>query len=291
MMNSCEDNVQSLDIKAVCSSIALRYPYFAFLALERRSDVGVCGTFAAEHCTGHERGPVAAAELVRHLATLGSCAAVVNGASAPAYYLGTKGRLKLLRNAVDREQGGVFLAVSEVLSQDRKSLVAQSVASGQDFLAHFHCEYQVLPEPVFARTFKHYRTEPVQDPDSSPYKEPIELDFEPAQQLSLTAHSRPLPGGRFAGHFAEYPAWPASVYAETVSRVASRLLHHMLDREVDYSIVRMDVDALRLISASDSVSFHITCVSASQLLSHYVFSSEIRRGDTVAATIEMEVHV
>jgi hypothetical protein len=53
----------------------------------------------------------------------------------------------------------------------------------------------------------------------------------------------------------------------------------------------MDVDALRLISASESVSFHITCVSASHLLSHYVFSSEIRRGDTVAATIEMEVHV
>jgi hypothetical protein len=53
----------------------------------------------------------------------------------------------------------------------------------------------------------------------------------------------------------------------------------------------MDVDALRLISASENVSFHITCASASQLLSHYVFSSEIRRGDTVAATIEMEVHV
>jgi hypothetical protein len=184
-MNSREDYVQALDIKAVCGSIALRNPYFAFLDLERKSDIGVRGTFAAEHRTGHERGPVAAAELVRHLATLGSCAAVVNGASAPAYYLGTKGRLKLLRNPQDRAQGGIFLAVSEVLGQDRKSLVAQSVASGEDFLAHFHCEYQVLPEPVFARTFKHYRTEPVQDPGSSPYKEPIELDFEQPQQLSL----------------------------------------------------------------------------------------------------------
>ena len=283
--------MQSLDIKAVCSSIALQNPYFAFLDLERKSDVGVRGTFAAQHRTGHERGPVPAAELVRHLATLGWCAAIVNGASAPAYYLGTKGRLKLLRNPHDRAQGGLFLAVSKVLAQDRKSLVAQSVASGEDFLAHFHCEYQVLPKPVFARTFKHYRTEPVQDPGSSPYKEPIELDFELPQQLSLTAHSRPVPGGRFAGHFTEYPARPASVYAESVSRVAGRLMHHMLDREVEYSVVRMDVDALRLISASESVSFHITCVSASQLLSHYIFSAEIRRGDTVAAMIEMEICV
>ncbi len=283
--------MQALDIEAVCNSIALRNPYFAFLDLERKSNVGVRGTFAAEHNTGHERGPVAAAELVRHLATLGSCAAVVNGISAPAYYLGTKGRLKLLRNSHDREQGGTFLAVSEVLGQDRKSLIAQSVASGEEFLAHFHCEYQVLPEPVFARTFKHYRTEPVQDPDSSPYKEPIELDFEHPRELSLTAHSRPLPNGRFAGHFSEYPAWPASVYAETVSRIAGRLLHHMLNREVGYSVVRMDVDALRLISASENVSFHVTCVSASELLSHYVFSSQIRRGDTIAATIEMEVYV
>jgi hypothetical protein len=289
--NSREDDVQTLDIKAVCSSIALQNPYFAFLDLERQSDVGIRGTFAAEHCTGNERGPVAAAELIRHLATLGSCAAVVNGVTAPAYYLGTKGRLKLLRNPPAREQGGIFLAVSEVLGHGRKSLVAQSVASGKDMLAHFHCEYQVLPEPVFARTFKHYRTEPVQNPGSSPYREPIALDFESPQQLSLTARSRPLPGDRFAGHFTDYPAWPASVYAETVSRVASRLLQHMLDREVDYSVVRMDIDAMRLISASESVSFHINCVSASQLLSHYVFSSEIRCGDTVAAMIEMEVHV
>jgi hypothetical protein len=287
--------MQALDVSAICGRIALQNPYFAFLDLDRQNVAGVRGTFIAEHSTGHERGPVAAAELVRHLATLGSCAAVVDGSAVPAYYLGTKGRLKLLRNPQHHGQGGLFQAVSEVLGQDRKSLVAQSVASGPDFLAHFHCEYQVLPEPVFARTFKHYRAEPMgdpgRDPGASPYREPIGLDFGSPEGLSLTAHSQPLPHSRFAGHFFEYPAWPASVYAEAVSRVAGRLLHHMLDREADYSVVRMDIDALRLISASEGVSFHVTCTSASQLLSHYVFSSEVRRGDIVAATIEMEVHV
>ena len=130
--------MQALDIDAVCDRIALQNPYFAFLDLERQSAAGVRGTFAAEHRTGHERGPVAAAELVRHLATLGSCAAVIDGSAAPAYYLGTKGRLKVLRNPQHNGQGGMFMAVSEVLGQDRKSLVAQSMVSGQDFLAHFH---------------------------------------------------------------------------------------------------------------------------------------------------------
>ncbi|MET1026311.1 MAG: hypothetical protein ABWY00_04020 [Dongiaceae bacterium] len=283
--------MQTLDLSSVCDRIALRAPYFSFLDLEQQSDAAVRGTFSAEHRTGYERGPVAAAELVRHLATLGSCAAVLEGTATPAYYLGTKGRLKLMRNTRRDREDGMFHASAEVLQQDRKSLVAQSILSGPDFLAHFRCEYQVLPEPVFARTFKHYRTGPVPHPDDSPYKEPIELDFEAPQERSLIAHSRPLPSSRFAGHFFEYPAWPASIYAETVSRVVGRLLHHMLDKEVEYSVVRLDIDALRLISAAEGVSFHVNCVSASQILSHYVFSAEIRRGETVAAAIEMEVHV
>ena len=283
--------MHTLDISSVCDRIALRAPYFSFLDLERQSDAAVRGTFSVEHRTGHERGPVAAAELVRHLATLGSCAAVLEGSATPTYYLGTKGRLKLLRNTRRPREDGMFQASAEVLQQDRKSLIAQSILSGHDFLAHFRCEYQVLPEPVFARTFKHYRAGPVPDPDDSPYKEPIELDFEPPRQKSLTAHSRPVSSNRFAGHFFEYPAWPASIYAETVSRVVGRLLHHMLDKEIEYSVVRLDIDALRLISAAESVSFHVTCVSASKVLSHYVFLSEVRCGDTVAAAIEMEVYV
>ena len=184
-----------------------------------------------------------------------------------------------------------FNAVSEVLSRDKRSLVAHSAVSNGKYLAHFHCEYQALPEAIFARTFKNYRTPPVAIPAEAPYRERIGLDFEEPQERSLVAHSRPLPMARFAGHSLEYPAWPASVYGETVSRVVSRLLHHMLDKEVEFSTVRMDIDALRLISASESVSFHVTCSSASKLLSRYIFTSEIRSGDVVASVIEIEVYV
>jgi hypothetical protein len=283
--------MKTLNLSEVCSRIALQAPYFAFLDLESRSPEAIHGTFDAEHQTGYERGPVAPAELVRHLATLGSCAAVIEGSPAPTYYLGTKGRLKVLRNSCSCATDGKFEAFSEVVSKDKRSLVARSTVSSGKYLAYFHCEYQALPEPIFARTFKSYRTPMVPSPLESPYREPIELDFEEPQEQSLVAHSRPLPKTRFAGHFLEYPAWPASVYGENISRVVSRLLHHMLDKEVEFDTVRMDIDALRLISASESVSFHVTCASASKLLSHYIFTSEVRSGDIVAAKIDMEVYV
>jgi hypothetical protein len=100
-----------------------------------------------------------------------------------------------------------------------------------------------------------------------------------------------LPDSRFAGHFLEYPAWPASLYCEAVSRVAGRLLHHMRDEDVRFTVARMDIDALRLMPASESVTFHVRCTSASKLLSRYVFSASIQRDDVVAAEIELEVYV
>ncbi len=81
--------MHTLDVSTISDRIALQAPYFGFLELDRQSAVAVRGIFAPEHQIGHERGPVAG-ELVRHLATLGSCAAVLEGSAAPAYYLGTQ---------------------------------------------------------------------------------------------------------------------------------------------------------------------------------------------------------
>jgi hypothetical protein len=275
----------------ICDRIALYPPYFAFFDLQHQDARSVRGTFRAEHQTGHEASPVSAAELIRHLATLGSCAAVLEEASTATYYLGTKGRLKVVRNASPDDADGDFHALSEVLFQDRKSLVAQSTVMRGQYLAYFHCEYQALPSPVFARTFRHYHTEPVATQGESPYRDPIGLDFDAPQEGTLVAHSQPLPYSRFAGHFLEYPAWPASLYCETVSRVAARLLDHMLERKVRFTVARMDIDALRLISAAEQVSFHVSCTSASKLLSRYVFRAEVRREDVVAAVIEFEVYI
>ncbi|WP_027214010.1 hypothetical protein [Burkholderia sp. WSM2232] len=280
-----------LALPEICRRISLHPPYFAFLDLHDHDTRGVHGTFRAEHQTGYELGPVCAGELIRHLATLGSCAAVLDETSTPTYYLGTKGRLKVVRNASPDDPQGEFHARSEVLFQDRKSLVAHSTVARGQYLAHFHCEYQALPAPVFARTFRHYHASPSSISSDSPYREPIELDFGMPNDDVLIAHSRPTPDGRFAGHFLEYPSWPASLYCEAVSRVAGRLLHYMRDEEVRFTVARLDIDALRLMSASESVTFHVRCTSASKLLSRYVFCATIQRDDVVASEIELEVYV
>jgi acyl-ACP thioesterase len=65
----------------------------------------------------------------------------------------------------------------------------------------------------------------------------------------------------------------------------------MLERKVQFTVARMDIDALRLISAAERVSFHVTCTSASKLLSRYVFRAEARHEELVAAVIEFEVYI
>ncbi|MDO9345456.1 MAG: hypothetical protein Q7T99_18465 [Pseudomonas sp.] len=236
-------------------------------------------------------GSVSAGEIIRHLAILGSCAAVSNDATDSTYYLGRKGRLKVVRHALPDDTEGAFHATSEVISYDRKSLVAHSTVIRGHYIAHFYGEYQVLPSPVFARTFRHYRTEPVTAPAQNPHGDPIGLDFDAPHEKTLVARSQPLANSRFAGHFSEYPAWPASLYCETVSRVAGRLLEHMLERNVHFMVARMDIDPVRLISAAERVSFHVTCISASNLLNRYVFHGQVRHEDMVVALVEMEIYI
>src|SRR5262245_26904339 len=115
--------MEYISVPDICSRIALQSPYFALESLERHGDTAVVGHFDAEHDIGRERGPVSVAELYRHLAVLGSCAAALAAAPAPKYYLASKGKLNVLRTAHGSEADGKIEARSEVLSQDKKSLV------------------------------------------------------------------------------------------------------------------------------------------------------------------------
>jgi hypothetical protein len=280
-----------LDISAICDRIAVQAPYFAFGELEGLPDGAVRGVFSSEQANGYERGPVASAEIGRHLAILGSCAAVAGGATERIYYLATRARFSTLDGVQPQGAGRTFAATAEKLGQDRRSLTAQAIVSDGKPFAHLRCEYQALPERVFARLFQEYRAEDATLSGDSPYREPIPLAFDEPRALSLAAHSRPLAPARCAGHFLGYPAWPVAIVAETISQVTSRLLHHILGRETDYSVVRTDIVALRLVPAATPLSFHVDCLSASRALSHYVFSARVMRGEEVVATLDTELHV
>lgn len=284
-------SVERVNTSDICTLIALQSPYFGLYDLERCDDGAVAARFDIEHDPGLERGPVSAGELYRHLAILGSCAAALASPSEPKYYLASKGKLNaLLSGRRDIGQKSVFVR-SEIISHTRKDLTTRSVATVGDYLASFYCEYQILTEPVFARTFRHNRM-PLEDGGrNSPYRKPIELQYEQPQSRSLVSRSVPPAPSQFAGHFPRFPSWPASIYAEAVSRTAGMLLQHICDRPVDFDVARFDGDAYRLVPATDPVSFHVDCTSASKHLSHYTFRAEVKsRNDTVAA-FELEAYV
>lgn len=69
-------------------------------------------------------GSVSAGEITHHLTILGSCTSVSNDATDSTYYLGRKGRLKVVRQALPDDTDDAFQTASEVMSQDLKSLVA-----------------------------------------------------------------------------------------------------------------------------------------------------------------------
>ncbi|KGM33975.1 hypothetical protein [Inquilinus limosus] len=280
-----------LDISKICDRIAVQTPYFAFGELQGLSSGAVRGVFASEQTNGYERGPIASAEVGRHLAILGSCAAVAGQATERIYYLATKARFSTLDGAQPREAGRIFEATAETVSHDRRSLKAQAIVSDGRPFAHLHCDYQALPERVFQRLFQEYRAAEVPPAEESPYREPIPLEFDAPQALSLTARSQPLAPARCAGHFPGYPAWPVAIIAETIAQVVSRLLHHILGKETDYSVVRTDIAALKLVSAATPLSFLVDCLSASRTLSHYVFSARVMWGEEIVATLDTELRV
>ncbi|QRR07561.1 hypothetical protein FPJ27_14775 [Burkholderia sp. MS455] len=283
--------MKALDIEEICRRIGVQRPYFAFRELHDQGNSTVLGVFASEQSTGFERGSVASAEIGRHLAILGSCAAALAQSDQKIYYLATKARLTHLRDTPTRPQGEPFQAIAEVTRCDSRTMSAHAIVTDGKPFAHLHCEYQILPAPLFGRLFKRYRILSEATTDESPYKNPIPLEFGRVEGLLLKAYSPPLPQHQFAGHFQDYPTWPVAILADTVAQVRSRLLHHMLGEQRKYTIIRVDLEALQLVSALESLTFEVECVSQSTALSHYVFSGRVMHDQKVSATMEMEVLV
>lgn len=283
--------MNKLDIREICERIAVQAPYFAFSELRGVPDQIVEGTFSSEQSLGFENGPVASAEIGRHLAILGSCAAVAWQPAPQIYYLATKARYSKLSEVAPRESGAQFQASAEVLSQDRRSLVAQAVVSAEKPFAHLYCEYQALPESVFLRLFKDYRVPSTPPTDQSPYRQPVPLDYDAPVGHSIVARSQALAPARCAGHFLDYPAWPVAVMAHAVAQTIGRLLHHIVDKEVGYTVVKSDLSAYQLVPASAALSFHTSCISAFAYLSHYVFETKVMRHDEIVAAIATELRI
>lgn len=272
----------------MCERIAVQPPYFAFSELEVEGPT-VRGVFAAEQQVGHEVGAVCTAEVGRHLAILGSCAAVLaSPLEGPYYYLASQATLSMWRGAEPCEG---YQAIAQVVSHDKRSVAIRATVEDKAPFAHLYCEYKVLSEALFKKTFAAYQTEPVAQPDSSPYRQSVNLAYDRPEGNSLTAHSLPLSISSVAGHFPCFPTWPVAIIADTVAQVRSRLLQHLLGREAYYRVTHVTITAKHLVSAKEALVFHVTCCFASIALSRFAFTARVCRGEEVVVSMEMEVYL
>lgn len=248
------------DIDDIAQRIAVQKPYFAFSALWRDGD-HLVGDFVPEQELGGELGYLSAAELGRHLAILGSCAAVSLNEGITGYYLATKalytGKSSGHGTAISSQPRPPSLRASaKVLSLDKRSLKIAATAYAHQPIAELVCEYFILPPALFQRSFKTYidTTKPMPSA-SSPYRKRIPLNHVEYHAKSLSAYSGPLQPEQCAGHFLHYPSWPVAIIAHTVFKTNEALFEQVYGAGTKYHVVETQLSADKLVSARTALRF------------------------------------
>ncbi|MQQ99742.1 hypothetical protein [Glaciimonas soli] len=286
--------MQSLDLSTIHRRIAVDPPYFAFKQLTKDDDGTVYGDFVPEQAMGYECGLVSAAELGRHLAILGSCAAA---AALPhderVYYLAMKAHYIALRQEKQNAQPEQVLhALAKIIPDENgnaRTLKSFTSASDNETFATLLVEYSVLPEKLFKRMFSNFSNNQVIALSDSPYKQSIPLRFDKASNTGLIAHSSALEPDQCAGHFSGYPAWPVAIIAYSLLQVAGKLFHHVIGAEEKYAIHQVKLDVKQLISSSDPLSFQAEFIPTASISPRYTFQCKVIHQQKTIVELEVEI--
>ncbi|MFM0068719.1 hypothetical protein [Paraburkholderia aspalathi] len=281
-----------INLEEMCRRIAVQPPYFAFRRLRAGAPGEIYGEFVAEQPLGHEAGPITAAEVGRHLAILGSCAAAQTHRDR-VYYLAVHARYVRLREPLATVQDQLLYARARVTQLDRRSLAVQAhVFAGSPF-AQLSVRYQVLSEPLFDRMFAEYKNENdfIEASDSSPYAQVVPLRFETPSTSQLTAHSGQLSVHECSGHFPHYPAWPVAIVAYCTFQVLSRLLDYLRGSVSSYDVMTVQLTAHKLIASTTAVSFVVTCIGEDANSHCFDFNCDVVANGAVVAELRTSVRV
>jgi hypothetical protein len=241
------------DITEISQRIKVQEPYFAFQKLW--ADEGtLVGTFASEQPLVCETGTITAGELGRHMAILGSCAAVALHNGPEGYYLATKAHFIRKDNAqaVDRER---YHASARVLNIDKRSLKVSARVWNKEPVAELVCEYTILSPALFQRNFRHYASDNLALPPYSPYRYPVSLYNQLFQPEKLDAFAGPLTPGQCAGHFSGYPCWPVAIISQTAFQVTGELLKKEYGPGTRFSVQDTHLSAEKLAGAGSVLKF------------------------------------
>lgn len=253
-----------IDIDAIAERIAVHRPYFAFSKLYRLPEPtwDIYGVFTPEQPLGMEHGPICTAEAGRHLAILGSCAAVLpldsaEGIDSRTYYLAHRARWDM-RGAVALPPGTELTARARITMRSRNSVTAHTeLLAGDTVLGVLEVSYHVLPSPIFKRKFRklYVKEESSTFPVASPYTRALPLTFDTPRRHALTSYLKHSGYTHSSGHFADYPTWPVAVVMYGISQSLGELIRHGLPDARAYRIVRADIEATELIPLGAPLTF------------------------------------
>ena len=260
MLHPAYEETLTTDVSVadVLSRIAVRRPYFAFDKLKLTPEGDMCAPIKAEQPMGCERGVMAAAEIGRHLAILGSCAAAQrNQKNGQHYYLAWSAHLRQLADP------GIELPRTDLIGRARAEFTDKRVAKAETYLIHeptgqkLHqliVEYKVLPKKTFERTFSDRRAV-TPDVAYNPY-ETSHLALGDVFVLDdlLSANLQTLDATACAGHFPDYPALPVAILAHILISAAGKLFANVIGIEdAPYTVVDAQVKSEHLAFTDDKL--------------------------------------
>jgi 3-hydroxymyristoyl/3-hydroxydecanoyl-(acyl carrier protein) dehydratase len=266
---------EELSRQELYARICVRDPYFALHAVTVAGDGEVTAGVPVEQETGRECSPINAAEVGRHLAILGSCAAsLVNPKEGQHYYLARRARLERLHEGPLPRATGLLCGMATADFKERRTATAHTLLSspeGQPLFA-LEVDYNVLSAAAFLRLFQGARQDMRSEPRAkreerckaggdfealrqNPHREPPRLcgTVRDGECLEATLN---VGAELCKGHFAMHPVLPVAVVMSALSGLAGTLLGELVgDASVRYLVKHGEVRAESLAYAGETVTF------------------------------------
>lgn len=284
--NTAEQDRDRSTTERALERISVSAPYFALSDLTETGPGIVSAIVPATPTSDPETGTMEAAQVARHLAILGSCAAALSRADNKRHhYLATRAHYTRLSSA-----GSVHLAKDEPLHAEAiaswvdrrtaRAIVKLSTTAGQG-LNVLDVEYTVLAKKMFSRLH------PPVDPAVRGNKGGHSLAFEPTKtETGVTVDCGRIPESMCDGHFADYPAAPVAILMGQLCRAAGHGLAGYLGiPELRYRIEEGRVVATKLAAAGQRLEL-VTNYNQPVAGGHQVTGHALADGEVVG---ELEV--
>jgi hypothetical protein len=222
-LQSLHSAYRGLDLLALLMSrICVRPPYFALRDLGWSGGL-LSATATAESSRTLEDGPMRAAELGRHGAIAGLCAAALSQGERATrnYYLAQRADYRGYPSRAAYGAPVRFNARVIDLGKRQVRALVQAVLldAPTEPLMEVEVAYAILAETTFERVFRH-RRQPTQP--STRFR-PLSAREVATDGLSAVSSFKAVPLEVCAGHFDNYPALPVAVALGEMCRVAGAL--------------------------------------------------------------------